>query len=77
MRKTYSRSEANNFLAALEGQVREVITLAGRAESEANKNSYGLYAEFRKKVSECETFAILVETRLNEGSTFTVVLPGP
>ncbi len=40
------------------------MLLAKRAETEASKENFELYHKFRAKVSECETFSIMVDQRL-------------
>ena len=63
MRK-HSSQEVERFLVALEQQARGIIVLSEKAAAEANKHSYELYAKFRMKVSEFETFSIVIESRL-------------
>ncbi|GAB4173877.1 MAG: hypothetical protein OHK0024_10580 [Thalassobaculales bacterium] len=64
MVKTYTRREARELLAALERQAADILAAAKEAEKDADKNSFNLYRKFRDKVSEFETFSIIVEGRL-------------
>ena len=64
-RRTFKRSEAVNFLKSYKGQVAELAEMARRAETEATKENYELYYKFRAKVSECETFSIMIDQRLH------------
>jgi hypothetical protein len=64
MAKKYSNQEVERFLVALEEQARGIIALSEKAAAEANKHSYELYNKFRSKVSEFETFSIIIEARL-------------
>jgi hypothetical protein len=63
-RKTYKHAEAVNFLRSFQDHVKDLIVLSKRAETEATKDNFELYHKFRAKVSECETFSIMVEQRL-------------
>jgi len=60
----YSRAEAKRLLAALEVQSRDVLSFAIKAETEASAYGFPMYRTFREKVSEFESFATLVETRI-------------
>ncbi|HYD99132.1 MAG TPA: hypothetical protein VEH84_07095 [Alphaproteobacteria bacterium] len=64
MTRRYTREEAKEFIAALERQAREIIRISAMAEAQATKHSYDMYNEFRTKVSEFETFSIIIESRL-------------
>ena len=59
-------AEVERFLGALEKQARGIIKISTKAAAEANKHSYDLYNKFREKVSEFETFSIIIETRLKQ-----------
>jgi hypothetical protein len=70
--KRYTREEVEGFLEALERQAREIVQLSERAASEADKHSYEMYHRFRTKVSEFETFSIIIENRLKNLATAKV-----
>ncbi len=63
-RKTYKQADAVSFMRSFQQHVKELMVLAKRAETEATKENFELYHKFRAKVSECETFSIMVEQRL-------------
>lgn len=65
MARTYRREEVEEFLKELEFQAREIISVAERAETEADRHSYDLYYQFRDKASQFETFCIIIEQRLH------------
>jgi len=64
MARTYTRKEVENLLRALERQAREAATLAGDAQREASRHSFGAYRQFRDKVGEFKALVILIEGRL-------------
>jgi hypothetical protein len=64
MARKHTSQEVERFLAALEQQARGIIALSDKAAAEANKHSYELYNKFRMRVSEFETFSIVIESRL-------------
>ncbi|MCR9256441.1 MAG: hypothetical protein NXI16_10135 [Alphaproteobacteria bacterium] len=53
------------MLSALEVQSRDVLNFAIKAETEASTYGFPMYRQFREKVSEFESFATLVETRIS------------
>ncbi|MEI6984834.1 MAG: hypothetical protein WCK65_01790 [Rhodospirillaceae bacterium] len=63
-KRTYTREEVKELLAALERQCREAMDLAKAAESEASKHSFTAYRSFRNKVGEFQALVILIEGRL-------------
>jgi len=63
-KRVYSRKEVQGLLGALERQAREAVTLAKAAESEAAKDSFAVYNDFRNKVGEFRALCILIEGRL-------------
>ena len=63
-KRTYTRQEVQNLLAALERQAREAMRLAQMAETEAAKDSFQSYNDFRNKVGEFRALCILIEGRL-------------
>jgi hypothetical protein len=64
IKKTYKKSEVVEMLTAMERKAREVLKMAETAESEATKNSFGMYDEFVRKATDFDTLAILVEQRI-------------
>ncbi|WP_029014623.1 hypothetical protein [Niveispirillum irakense] len=64
MKRTYTRKEVQDLLAALERQARDAIRLAKLAEEEAAKDSFQTYNEFRAKVGEFRALCILIEGRM-------------
>jgi len=64
MKRTYTRKEVEDLLAALERQAREAVRLAKLAEEEAAKDSFQAYNDFRSKVGEFRALCILIEGRL-------------
>lgn len=60
----YSPQDVTRLLSALERQAKEALSLAKQAEQDASKHSYEMYYNFRSKVQEFETCAIIVEERL-------------
>ncbi|WP_114395633.1 hypothetical protein [Oleisolibacter albus] len=64
MKRTYSRKDVQDLLAALERQAREAMHLAKLAEEEAAKDSFQAYNDFRSKVGEFRALCILIEGRL-------------
>lgn len=63
-KRSYTRQEVKELLAALERQVREAAKLAAEAEHEASKHSFAAYRAFREKVGEFQALVILIEGRL-------------
>ena len=64
VRRTYTREQVKELLAALERQCREAMALAKTAEADASKHSFGAYRAFRDKVGEFQALVILIEGRL-------------
>ena len=60
----YTKAEAKRLLGALEAQSRDILTFAIKAETEASTYGFPTYRAFREKVSEFESFAGLVEQRI-------------
>ena len=69
MPRSYSRKEAQEMLAALERQARDITVLAAQTEKNAHQHSFHSYRQFRDKISEFETFGILIENRLKNLET--------
>ncbi len=63
--KTYTKSEVEKLLDALEVHAREVAAVADDARKKAEKNSFKAYQAFRNKSGEFATFSILIEGRLD------------
>lgn len=66
VKRTYTRKEVQDLLAALEGQARDGVRLAKQAEEEAARDSFQAYNEFRSKVGEFRALCILIEGRLKQ-----------
>lgn len=69
MSRSYTKREAQEMLVALERQARDIVMVATKAEQTATKHSFNLYRQFRDRVSEFETFGILIENRLRNLET--------
>jgi hypothetical protein len=63
-KRVYTREEVKELIGALEGQAGEAIKLAKMAETEAAKDSFSVYNQFRGKVQEFRALCALIETRL-------------
>lgn len=63
-KRTYTRTEVQGLIAALERQARQAATLAKQAEEQAAKDSFQAYNDFRDKVGEFRALCILIESRL-------------
>lgn len=63
MKRTYTKTEVQALIAALERQARDAMALAKLAEEEAAKDSFKVYNEFRSKVGEFRALCILIEGR--------------
>lgn len=64
MKRSYTRKEIQDLLAALERQGRDAARLAKLAEEEAARDSFLAYNDFRAKVGEFRSLCILIEGRL-------------
>jgi len=69
MSRSYSKKEAKEMLTALERQARDIVVLATQTEKNAHQHSFHSYRQFRDKISEFETFGILIENRLRNLET--------
>lgn len=69
MSRSYSKKEAQEMLTALERQAREIVVLATQTEKNVHQHSFHAYRQFRDKISEFETFGILIENRLRNLET--------
>lgn len=69
MSRSYSKREAQEMLTALERQAREIVVLATQTEKNVHQHSFHSYRQFRDKISEFETFGILIENRLRNLET--------
>lgn len=67
--RTYTREEVKGLIGALERQAGEAIKLAKMAETEAARDSFSVYTDFRDKVQEFRALCSLIENRLDNIAT--------
>ncbi len=64
MTKTYSRGEVEQLLGALEQSASAVIKTAGHASTEAKRDKFQAYQQFKQRCDDFDTLSILIEHRL-------------
>ncbi len=64
MAKTYNRREVEQLLGALEQSASAVIKTAGLASTEAKRDKFQAYQEFKRRCDDFDTLSILIEHRL-------------
>jgi len=64
MAKTYNRREVEQLLGALEQSAGAVIKTAGLASTEAKRDKFQAYQEFKRRCDDFDTLSILIEHRL-------------
>jgi hypothetical protein len=67
--RVYTREEVKGLIGALERQAGEAIKLAKMAETEAARDSFSVYTDFREKVQEFRALCSLIEDRLHNLAT--------
>ncbi len=63
------REQIDEFLDAFEAQAKDIVSISLRAQKEASKHSYQMYNDFRTKVSEFDTFTIIISSKLKTVDT--------